>query len=246
MLLSVDHVSKCFGSQDGKVVLDDVSLTVGRGECVGLVGPSGCGKSTLARIAARLEVPDAGSVTFEGVRVEASGRLGYRERREAAETWLDMQMVFQNPEASFSPFMDIGVAVAEGLAYRSRLSRAEVSQRVRDALASVGLPESYAAKRPFELSGGECQRAAIARAIIGAPRLLICDEPTSSLDATIQFNVMGLLRDLHRERGIAFLFISHNLPLVADFCQRIYRMEPARIASEVRPVECAGIDSPVL
>ncbi|MBS5501900.1 MAG: ABC transporter ATP-binding protein [Eggerthella sp.] len=227
MLLEVDSVTKSFPTQD-TVVLDQVSFGLDAGERVGIIGASGCGKTTLARIIAHLEGADAGRITFNGATVDFNNARPSREQLRAVRSaWLDMQMVFQNPAASFSDHMSIGASIWEGAAYHPKFSRTERTKRedlVACTLDVVGLDRSVAAKRAFELSGGECQRAAIARAIIGGAKLLICDEATSSLDVTVQARIMELLARLHAERGMAILFISHDLTLVQSFCDRIYSL----------------------
>lgn len=229
MLLVVEQIRKTFPGRP-QPILENASLSVDAGEKVGIIGRSGEGKSTLARIIAGLEKADQGSVSFKGAS-KAFGKTpdnGNRDKRELHKAWLSMQMIFQNPEASFSSHMSIGDAVWEGAVYHPDLGSVAKSTRkrlVEEALDSVGLPKSVASKRAFELSGGQCQRAAIARAIIGNPELVICDEATSSLDVTVQARIMLLLEELCRSHGVAFLFITHNLPLTANFCDRVYRLE---------------------
>lgn len=231
MLLEVDDICKTFPGRE-RPVLEYITFSVGEGKRVGIVGDSGSGKSTLARIIAGLEPADSGSISFNGSKVdygkaEGGGPFPKGRRRHAA--WRDMQMVFQDPLASFSNHMDIGDAIWEGAAYKpgfSGCSKSERTRMVHDALDAVGLGRSFAKRRPFELSGGECQRAAIARAVIGDPKLIICDEATSALDVTVQARIMSLLERLHRERGMAFIFISHNVALVQGFCERIYSVSP--------------------
>lgn len=228
MLLQVDGICKAYPAGDGMhVALDDVSLSVDTGETVGLIGASGSGKSTLASVVLGLEPADAGTVAFDGVTCSAAlpRRRWPRSFRAAA---LGMQVVFQHPAASFSERMRIGDAVAEGVAYRG-VPRGECEQRALAALEQVGLPRSYAGKFSWELSGGECQRAAIARAIVSGPKLLICDEATSALDMTVQAQVANLLHDLCGEMDMACLFISHDLALVRGFCSRAYVIDSGRI-----------------
>lgn len=235
-LLSVQGVSKTYPDPHSKgefQALSNASIDVMPGECVGLIGPSGCGKSTLARIIARLEKADQGSVTFCGQTVAADKKLSLEVKRNLRKTWLGMQMIFQNPEASFSPSMSIGDGIREGLVYQEGYDRKSAKKRVSELLEAVGLPASYASKRCFELSGGECQRAAIARAIIASPRLLICDEPTSALDVTVQARIMELLKELRKETNTAFLFITHNMPLMSEFCTRAYTMRAGTIEAEL-------------
>lgn len=233
MLLEVRDITKTFSNQSTPV-LSNVSFSLEQGERVGIIGASGSGKTTLVRIIAGLERADSGSVTFNGAALdygaEAVGAQRHNHHRnydnkESYKAWLDMQMVFQNPRASFSRYMDIGAAVWEGAAYHPSfvsISKSEKKKLVTQALEAVGLPVSFAKRRAFELSGGECQRAAIARAIIGNPRLVICDEATSALDVTVQAHIMNLLERLYQERGMAFIFVSHNSALVQRFCDRVY------------------------
>ena len=233
MLLEVNDICKTFPGHE-RPILEHVTFSVGEGERVGIVGDSGTGKSTLARIIAGLEPADSGSVAFNGSKVDygkTEGRGPFPKGRRRRAEWRDMQMVFQDPLASFSNHMDVGDAVWEGAAYKPEFSGYSTSEKVRmvhDALEAVGLDRSFAKRRPFELSGGECQRAAIARAVIGGPKLIVCDEATSALDVTVQARIMDLLERLHWERGMAFIFISHNAALVQGFCERIYSVSPIR------------------
>ena len=230
-LLEVRGVCKRFRRRGGDLVaLEDAGLSVGEGEVVGLVGASGSGKSTLARAVVGLSCADAGTITFDGDACDASVRLSRRPSGHRR----GMQMVFQHPASTFSPRMTLGAGIAEGVAYRG-VPRSEHPALVREALGLVGLPASYAERHAWELSGGECQRAAIARAIIGRPRLLVADEPTSALDVTVQAQVVRLLAELCRERGMACLFISHDLVLVSGLCARVYVMEAGRVVEEGTP-----------
>ena len=238
MLLNVQNITKTYVRTETFKALDDVSLYVEQGECVGIIGPSGSGKSTLAHVIAGLEAPDCGTVTFNDV-TRASGKVYSRgERVRIKAAWAGMQMIFQNPEASFLPSMTMGRAIAEGIAYQARQEQTRLTKKERDrmvnkALEEVGLPASFAQKHAFEMSGGQCQRAAIARAIIGNPKLIICDEPTSALDVTIQAHIMELLEHLHQQHGVSLVFISHNMALVNNLCSRIYRLEAGRITDQL-------------
>ncbi|MEC4271903.1 dipeptide/oligopeptide/nickel ABC transporter ATP-binding protein [Adlercreutzia sp. R25] len=219
MLLTVDRLSK---SYNGAPVLQSVSLSVDAGETVGLVGGSGRGKTTLARIVAGLEPADCGQVFFNGA--VRSFPPNARTLKATREAWRAVQMVFQNPAASFADAMTIETAVAEGARYIPGVSRTEARARAREALDAVGLAPSCLRRHAFELSGGQCQRAAIARALVGNPKLIICDEATSALDATVQASMVQLLQKLQDERGLAYLFITHNRPLAAAFCHRTYQL----------------------
>lgn len=235
MLLEARHITKIYASARVHAfkALDDVSLSVDQGECVGVVGPSGSGKSTLIKIIAGLEQPNRGTVSFDGVTRDGVRKPKKEERAQIRAAWLNMQMIFQNPEASFLPSMTMAQAIKEGAVYKGAFPRNNTDDLVKDALEAVGLPVSFAQKHAFEMSGGECQRAAIARAIIGNPKLILCDEPTSALDVTVQAKIMSLLAQLHEERGMSLVFISHNKALVNNLCSRIYRLENGRIIDEL-------------
>ncbi len=225
-LLSVGHVSKSFYRQGAEIkALDDVSFTLAAGECLGIVGRSGCGKSTLARIIAGFLAPDAGSVRFGGRELIGLSRSGWRE------VYGDLQMIFQQPEESFDPRQTLGWSIAEPLRQHG-MSRSAARERVPELLAEAGLPAGYAARYPHEVSGGECQRAAIARAIALRPRLLICDEATSALDVTVQAQIVALLSRLIREHHMASLFITHDLALLRRLATRGIVMHAGHIVEQ--------------
>lgn len=231
MLLEAVHVSKAYATREGAfTALSDVSIRVDAGEIVGLIGSSGSGKSTFASIIAGLERADKGTLSLRGETCDASVAPRKRPRgyRQALSC---MQMVFQHPAASFSDRMKVGAGVAEGVAYRG-VPKRECRKLALEALESVGLPRAYADKYAWELSGGECQRAAIARAIVGSPELLLCDEPTSALDVTVQAQIVNLLAKLCSERNMACLFISHDLALVRGLCSRAYVMDAGSVVEE--------------
>jgi ABC-type glutathione transport system ATPase component len=235
-LLSARNISRSFGKGDARfLALDDVSLEVGPRECVGLIGESGSGKSTLANIVVGLDQADSGSCTFLGTDLKVTERPNKRGY-EVARVLANMQMVFQNPASSFSERMKVGRGIMDGLAFRKDLSRDQRRRLMLESLDAVGLPRSYADKHAWELSGGECQRAAIARAIISRPKLLICDEPTSALDVTVQAQIISLLVSLIDQLSMSCLFISHDLVLVRGFCSRISVMDEGRIV-ESGPTE---------
>jgi len=225
-LLEARHISKQF-TEHGNVhrVLDDVSFSLSAGECVGLVGRSGCGKSTLARIVARLEPADSGAIMFDGQDI---AQFHGKKRTAIYEK---MQMIFQQPRAAFNPRQTLGWSITEGLRNRGMAGEAAM-ERAAELLGAVGLPETYLNRYPHEVSGGECQRAAIARALAPSPKLLISDEATSALDATVQREVLALLKRLCKERDIACLFITHDLALTQEFCGRLLVMQHGRIVEE--------------
>ena len=203
--------------------LDAVDFDVAAGETLGIVGESGSGKSTLARAVLQLVRPTAGRVVLLGDDLARLSARGLRARRR------DMQAVFQDPLGSLDPRMPVHEAVAEPLRVHARtLTRAERRGRVDAALAQVGLQPNLANRYPHELSGGQCQRAAIARALVVGPRLLVCDEPVSALDVSIQAQVVNLLADLQQEHGLAMVFIAHDLAVVRHVAHRVLVLHRGR------------------
>jgi oligopeptide transport system ATP-binding protein len=196
--------------------VEDVSLDVRPGEALGIVGESGCGKSTLARAILQLVKVTDGQVVWLGRELQG---LAVSEMRPIRA---DMQIVFQDPLASLDPRMTIGEIVAEPLrVHRSELSRDERRAAVARMLERVGLSGDQINRYPHEFSGGQCQRIGIARAMILQPKLLVCDEPVSALDVSIQAQIINLLADLKRETGMTILFVSHNLAVVRRVCDRV-------------------------
>jgi oligopeptide transport system ATP-binding protein len=215
-LLRVSHLSVNF---DGHPAVRDVSFDLFAGETLGLVGESGSGKSTLARAILRLVAAAHGSVSWRGEDLLACDAAALRARRR------DLQIIFQDPLASLNPRMSIGETIAEPLRiFEPALSTSARQARVEQMLERVGLSAAMARRYPHEFSGGQCQRIGIARAMILGPKLLICDEPVSSLDVSIQGQIVNLLLDLQREAGTAMLFISHNLAVVRHLSHRIMVM----------------------
>ena len=190
--------------------LDHVSLTLSPGEALGVVGQSGSGKTTLLRILAGLLPVSAGQVLLEGSSLETMPRRA---------VWQTMQMVFQTPQDSFDPRQTLGRAIGEALVNYG-VPRNRAAAETAALLERCGLPPGLAGRYPHEVSGGQCQRAAIARALAPQPRLLLCDEATASLDVTVQAQIMELLAGL-RQQGMAFVFVSHDLSLVQQFCNRV-------------------------
>ncbi|MGA0705475.1 MAG: oligopeptide/dipeptide ABC transporter ATP-binding protein [Steroidobacteraceae bacterium] len=207
--------------------LRGVSLSLGRGEAVGIVGESGCGKSTLARVLLGLIKPDSGQVLLEGRAVAHHDRDALLELRRR------VQMVFQDPRGSLNPRLTILESIAEPLrCLRPEFSASERRMLIMHTLEQVGLDRGLASRYPHELSGGQCQRAGIARAIVAKPDCLVCDEPVSALDLSIQGQIVNLLADLRREIGVGVLFISHNLSVVRHLCDRVLVMHLGQVVEE--------------
>ena len=211
--------------------VQDVTCELARGDALGLVGESGCGKSTLAKLCVGLLSPTAGEVLVAGARL--SGLAGDRLRAARRA----VQMVFQDPTNSLNPRMSVEEIVSEPLIiHRLATGRAERRRRVEELLEAVQLPPAYAARLPRELSGGERQRVGIARALAVEPAALICDEPVASLDVSVGSKILELLRALRRRLGMALLFISHDLGMVASLCERTAVMRDGRLI-ELAPTE---------
>lgn len=203
-------------------IVHDLSMTLNAGKTLGVVGESGCGKSTLGRALLRLIVPSEGQVLWQGEDMAAIPDL----RRRRAE----MQIIFQDPVAALDPRMTLAKIVSRPLAtFEPQLSRKEARARAVEALSQVGLSADFADRFPHELSGGQAQRVGIARAIVGRPKLIICDEPVSALDVSIQAQVINLLMELQEKMGLALVFISHNLSVVRHISHEVMVMCLGRV-----------------
>ncbi len=237
-LLEVKGVTKKFLEKPSLIpsrrgyftAVDNLSIDIKDGEVFGLVGESGSGKSTVARMIGTLYNVDGGSILFDGediTKMDAAGLDRYRRQ---------IQMIFQDPFSSLNPRMKVGDIVAEPLRHHNLLPSSEIAPRVRELLDRVGLASDAATKFPHEFSGGQRQRISIARALATQPRFLICDEPTSALDVSIQAQILNILKDLQEHLGLTMLFISHDLPVVRQMCNRVGVMKQGQLV-EVQETE---------
>jgi oligopeptide/dipeptide ABC transporter ATP-binding protein len=230
-LLEVKHITKhypvrkgVFGRTTGQVhAVDDVNFTIGAGETLGLVGESGCGKSTTGKAILRLVDVTSGSVEWRGQRIDTLGEADVRPFRR------ELQAVFQDPYSSLNPRMRAGDIVAEPIRNFESAGRDEIAQRVATLFAKVGLRPDQMVKYPYEFSGGQRQRLGIARALAPHPRLIVCDEPVSALDVSVQAQVINLLRDLQQELGLSYLFVAHDLAVVEHISHRVAVMYLGKI-----------------
>jgi len=239
VLLQVENLVKHFPITQGVIVqrqvgavraVDGLSFQVYAGETLSLVGESGCGKSTTARLIMGLETPTSGKITFDGRDVVGLSKKGLRQIRR------EMQIVFQDPFASLNPRMSVAQIVGEPLRIHRSCEKDERERRVLELLERVGLDQSYATRYPREFSGGQRQRIGVARALALNPKLIICDEPVSALDVSVQAQVINLLQDLQQERGLTYIFIAHDLGVVKHVSDRVAVMYLGRIM-ELAPTD---------
>src|SRR6186713_1578720 len=232
-LLDVRNLVKHFPvekSDDVVQAVDNVSFSIKNGETLGLVGESGCGKSTVGRCLLRLQEPTSGEVYFEGRNILDLDNSGMRDLRR------EMQIIFQDPYASLNPRLSILSIVSEPLTIHGVATKAQRRDRVAELLSKVGLDPDYMNRYPHEFSGGQRQRIGIARALALNPKLIVCDEPVSALDVSIQAQILNLLKDLQRDFGLTYLFIAHDLAVVRAMSDRIAVMNKGKLV-EIGPAE---------
>ncbi len=238
-LLRVEGLSKHFPIRAGVIfertvdafrAVDEISFEIAEGETLGLVGESGSGKSTTGYCIIQLLKPTAGTINFMGTELTTLGREDMRRMRR------ELQIVFQDPYASLDPRMTVGDIVAEPLVVHSIGTRRDRRSRVRELLEVVGFNPGFTNRYPHEFSGGQRQRIGIARALALSPKLIVCDEPVSALDVSIQAQILNLLKDLQRDFGLTYLFIAHDLAVVRSMSDRIAVMNRGKLV-EVGPAE---------
>ncbi|MFR2665880.1 MAG: ABC transporter ATP-binding protein [Clostridium sp.] len=229
-ILKVSSIKKTF-LKDGEsnTVINDVSFTVKKGQCVGIVGESGCGKSTTVRVILGLLNFDEGEIILSGNKLSPQNKIRLKEIQGK------IQMVFQMPTESFNPRIKLGKSIKEAM--KKILTSEEKEVKLKKLFEECQLSYDLADRYPKEVSGGQCQRSAIARALASDPQLLICDEATSALDVTVQYKIMNLLKNIQRNRNMAILFICHDIALVQQFCDYVLVMDKGKIIEEGIPNE---------
>ncbi len=234
-ILKVEHLKKYFKTNKGMLhAVDDVSFSIEEGKTLGVVGESGCGKSTLGRTLIRLEPPTSGVVTFDGISTEDS-KLNKKQLKEYRR---NMQMIFQDPYSSLDPRYTVSELIAEPLInYHVYSNKNEMWDAVFSLMETVGLDARYANAYPHELDGGRRQRIGVARALALEPKFIVCDEPVSALDVSIQAQILNLMQDLQKERNLTYMFITHNMSVVKHISDDIIVMYLGKI------VEHADSDS---
>lgn len=229
-ILKVEALTKTFSGQREIAAVNGISFELFPGECLAIIGESGSGKTTAVNMISRLTDVTTGSIFLEGQEIT------HRKGKQLREVYRQMQMVFQTPTDSFDPRRTLGDSIGESLR-NVGLTRKETQKRVEALLEKCGLPGEFANRYPHQVSGGQCQRAAIARALAIEPKLLICDEATSALDVTVQKEIISLLNELRKQRGknLSILFICHDISLVQQFCDRVLVMYRGEIVEEGTP-----------
>jgi peptide/nickel transport system ATP-binding protein len=238
-IVTVRDLTKTFRQPGGReedvtIALGGVSLEIGAGECVGLVGESGSGKTTLARCLVGLASPSSGTMEIDGIDATDPSRLNREDLRRLRNS---IQYVFQDPYSSLNPTKTVAATLTEAVALRRGNDKAVLAARVDELLGLVGLPTHYKGRKPVALSGGERQRVAIARALALEPRIVICDEPVSSLDVSVQAQVLELLNEIRQETGVSYLFITHDLAVVRQVADRIYVLYRGELVEQGPAVE---------
>lgn len=226
-ILEAQHVSKTFHVEEHQVkAVKDVSLAVRQGEILGIVGESGSGKSTMLKLLSGLKEMDEGEILFKGKSISSN-------EWKKKELYHQMQMVFQHPKEAFHPKKTIRKSIEEHMRNIGNIrDKKQMQERIAELFTMVGLKTEYADRYPHQLSGGQCQRAAIARAISCNPKLLLCDEVTSALDVITQQQIVNLLKELSEKMNLALVFVSHDLALVSSFCERIMVMNQGIVVEE--------------
>jgi ABC-type glutathione transport system ATPase component len=229
-MLELAHITKYytrgFLQKEKTLALDDVSLSIRKGETLGLVGESGSGKTTLGRIALRLIEPSEGTVRFDGVDLTRLSRGALRRYRAR------MQIIFQDPDTSLNPCMTIHDCMAEPLRIWRLAGPREIADRIPELLELVGLPQDLASRHPFEISGGQKQRVALARVLALDPAFIVADEPTSALDLSVQAQVLSLLQEIQRKRNLTVLFISHDLQVIERMSDTVAVLHKGKIVAQ--------------
>jgi nickel transport system ATP-binding protein len=241
-LLRVENIHKSFFPPDSTwlkrqkiTVLNGVSFSLAQGECLGIIGESGSGKSTLARVLLGLEKPDSGTVLFHEQPLYAHA-LSRRQRTLRRH----ISVVFQDYASSVNPHLTVADTIAEPLYIHERLAKSEINRRVIDLLDKVGLSGDFVGRYPHQLSGGQLQRVCIARAIACRPQFIILDEAVSSLDVSVQVQILDLLKRLQQEMNLSYLFITHDLTAVTYLCQRVCFFADGRIVERVDSIDQLG------
>ena len=218
-LLRVEHLTKYFNTPHGVLhAVDDVNFSIAEGETLGVVGESGCGKSTMGRVILRLHEPTSGKVYYNGEDVTTCNKKRLNELRE------EMQIIFQDPFASLNPRMTVSEAIAEPLLIRKKFDRRDkegIRKRVEEVMDIVGLARRLVNSYPHELDGGRRQRIGIGRVLALRPKFVVCDEPVSALDVSIQAQILNLMQDLQEQMGLTYMFITHDLSVVKHFSNQI-------------------------